>query len=228
MSATLLFRWITFLLTAGFCIRIALFSDYAPFGGPFRYLAVWALFFSFFSVSRLIAIMERRSARRWDAVISMAAVVNVLVLFLFWRSAARDPNLMQLGRDIGPYVDLIYLSVVGPCLQIIDAVFVHRAFRGPKRGFPLLIGVLALYVLWIEAAVRPFGDVPFGRVTSGLPYAFLNDLSLMERAVLYAITLGIAVLLMVAFALISAKMRRLMVRSRTRPSQGGARATPGR
>ena len=54
----LIFRWAAFLLAAGYCIRTLAFSGWDAVGGPFRFLTVWALFFSFFAFSRMMAIEE--------------------------------------------------------------------------------------------------------------------------------------------------------------------------
>jgi len=76
----LIYRWIVFLLAAGYCLRMVLFSEYVQFAGPFRYLTVWALFLSFFCASRMIALEEGRITHRFDAIVSMTSVVNAMVV----------------------------------------------------------------------------------------------------------------------------------------------------
>jgi hypothetical protein len=59
-----IFRWIVFLLAAGYCLRTLAFSSFEHFAGPFRYLTIWALFMSFFAASRMMALVEGRSTCR--------------------------------------------------------------------------------------------------------------------------------------------------------------------
>jgi len=87
----LYYRWFVFLLAAGYCLRTIFLSSYEEVGGPFRYLTIWALFGSFFVASRLLALTEGRSNKRWDGVVSMVAVLNAMVVFLFWRLYFADP-----------------------------------------------------------------------------------------------------------------------------------------
>ena len=42
------FRWIVFLLAAGYCLHQITTSGYEHFGGPFRFLTIWALLMSFY------------------------------------------------------------------------------------------------------------------------------------------------------------------------------------
>jgi hypothetical protein len=80
-----IFRWIVFLRAAGYCLRTLAFSSFEHFAGPFRYLTIWALFMSFFAASRMMALVEGRSTRRWDEFVGATAVVNAMVVFLYWR-----------------------------------------------------------------------------------------------------------------------------------------------
>jgi hypothetical protein len=73
-----IFRWIVFLLAAGYCLRTLAFSSFEHFAGPFRYLTIWALFMSFFAASRMMALVEGRSTRRWDGFVGATAVVNAM------------------------------------------------------------------------------------------------------------------------------------------------------
>ncbi len=46
--ARLTYRWAVFLRPTGYCLRMTFWADWDGFGRPFRYLAIWALFASFF------------------------------------------------------------------------------------------------------------------------------------------------------------------------------------
>ncbi|MEO1789519.1 MAG: hypothetical protein AAFR34_07425 [Pseudomonadota bacterium] len=192
----LIYRWIVFLLAAAAVIRhVMIAGDYGNPGGPFRFLTNWALLLSFFVASRMLALTERRSDRHWPQLVAATAVVNAMMVYLYWSLRLTDPALVQSGPAIPVYLDY-YLHLIGPVLMWVDAFFIQDAFRRPWRSLPLLLGIVALYVVWIEAFVAPFNIAPFGSVTSGLPYPFLNDLELAGRLAFYGqTTLGAMVVL---------------------------------
>lgn len=188
--AVLIWRWAVFVLAAGYCLsELVLRADYAPPGGPFRFLTIWALVMSFWAASRMLAITERRSTRPWSAWVAVTAVANALVVLLYWRLWFEDPALVQ-GR--GPIVwwREYYLHALGPLLQWIDALFVYGLIR---RLWQPALGLLALilgYIAWIEWFVAPLNDFPYGEVATGFPYPFLNNLDFDGRLAFY-ITTGI-------------------------------------
>lgn len=208
--ATLTFRWIVFLLAAGYCIRTIFFGTYDGFGGPFRYLTIWALFASFFAASRMLALSEGRSARRWDVVVSTVAVLNAMVVILYWRLYFADPTSVTRDGQLGNFWLEMYLHALGPALQWIDAAFIHRSFNRLKRTLPALFGVIGAYVVWVERVVGPMNDSPLGSVTSGLPYPFLNDLNFAGRATFYGVNFGVAVVVLFIFAAVAFVMRRII------------------
>ncbi|MEO1919035.1 MAG: hypothetical protein ABGW81_04885 [Paracoccaceae bacterium] len=100
-----------------------------------------------------------------------------------------------------------YWHGLGPALQIIDALFVHRSFRKPFRSLTAVIGVIAVYVVWIEAAVEPLNSSPVGSVTSGLPYRFLNSLEWSGRVDFYIANAVVAVVLTIVFTALAWAIR---------------------
>lgn len=190
------FRWITFLLAGGYCLYQVMSADYSSPGGPFRFLTVWALFLSFFTASRMLALSERRITRPHRRTAMVASVINVMVVFLYWRLFVTDPALVNSGGPI-PWHQQYYLHLLGPLLQICDALFIARVFRKPLRAVPPLLGLVCAYVIWAEGFVASQNDMPAGTVTSGLPYPFLNSMTLMDRLIFYGsnIVLAVAVLL---------------------------------
>jgi len=190
------FRWIVFLLAAFYCLRTLLFSDFGSPGGPFRYLTIWALFLSFFAASRMMALEEGRSERRWDGFASMLAVINTMVVFLYWRLYLADPFSVTRDGELGILHLQLYLHGLGPALQVFDRLFVHRSLR-PQAGAAWLAVVIGLYVAWAELFVGPFNDSPVGTVTTGLPYPFLNNLAFADRMTFFGTNflIGLAVLL---------------------------------
>ncbi|WP_375279647.1 hypothetical protein [Pseudooctadecabacter sp.] len=212
MRWVLIYRWVVFLLAAGYCLRTIFFGSFDGFGGPFRYLTIWALFMSFFAASRMIALEEGRTTRRWDAFVATTAVVNAMVVILYWRLYFADPASVTRDGQLGDLWLELYMHALGPALQWIDATFIHRAFRKLWRTLGLLAGVIAGYVIWAELIVGPMNDSPVGSVTSGLPYPFLNNLDLAGRATFYGVNFAVAVVVLAAFASVSFAMRRLFPR----------------
>ena len=205
-----IYRWVVFLLAGGYVLRTLIFGNYDGFGGPLRYLTVWALFASFFAASRMMAIQEGRSERRWDGFVCMTAVINTMVVFLFWRLYFADPTSVTDNGQLMAWHLELYLHLFGPLLQLIDTIFIHRSYR--RLGAPLawLVGVIGGYVLWTELVISPTNATPMGAVTSGLPYRFLNNLELPQRMIFYGSNFAIAIVLLLLFAAIAWTVRRFL------------------
>jgi len=208
MNPRLIFRWIAFLLAAGYVIRTMIFGGWDEFAGPFRHLTIWALFMSFFAFSRMMAIEEGRSESRWDGFVCMTAVVNTMVVFLYWRLYFADPHSVTSDGQLGAWHLEMYLHLFGPILQVADTIFVHRSYRRLGAAIAWLVGVITAYILWVELVVQPMNDAPTGAVTSGLPYPFLNNLELSERAIFYGSNFAIAFVLLLIYAGIAWGFRR--------------------
>lgn len=202
------YRWTVFLLAAGYCLHQLFLGNWGGPGGPFRYLTIWALFLSFYAASRMLALMEHRITREHQVTAMCAAVLNVMVVFLYWRLYLTDPSLVNGGEPPIWYLEY-YLHGLGPALQIIDALFVGRVFRRVWRAVLPLLGIIATYVAWAELFVQRFNVKPTGTVTSGLPYPFLNSLEWPERLNFYLINSGTALALLAVFGIIGAVLYRV-------------------
>ena len=211
--SVLVYRWTVFVLAAGYCLYQMLFGAWTGPGGPFRYLTIWALFLSFYSASRMLALSEKRITRRHEVTAMCAAVLNVMVVFLYWRLYLTDPALVNNGGPIVWWLEY-YLHGLGPALQIIDALFVGAVFRRVWRGILPLMAIIALYVAWAELFVQRFNERPTGSVTSGLPYPFLNSMELADRSMFYLVNAGTALGLLVVFGVLGAILYRAMDRHR--------------
>ena len=198
----LIYRWTVFLLAAGYCIYQVLFGNYGNFGGPFRFLTIWALFLSFYSASRMLALSQKRITRSHEVTAMCASVLNVMVVYLYWQLYFTDPSLVQGDRPIA-WHQQYYLHLLGPLLQIIDALFIGRVFRRVWRGAVPLLLLIAAYVTWGELILQRFSSKPVGSVTSGLPYPFLNNLDLAGRATFYLSNGAIALVLLAVFGGVS-------------------------
>jgi len=205
----ILYRWLVFLLAAGYCLHQMVLGSWTGPGGPFRYLTIWALFLSFFAASRMLALSESRITTRHEVTAMCAAVLNVMVMFLYWRLYFTDPTLVNGNGQIIWYLEY-YLHGVGPVLQIIDALLVACVFRRVWRAAIPLLLIIGAYVLWAELFVQRFNTKPVGSVTSGLPYPFLNSMELPERAIFYAVNAGTAMGLLVVFGVVGALLHRVL------------------
>ncbi|MEO1639475.1 MAG: hypothetical protein AAFU41_09545 [Pseudomonadota bacterium] len=208
INPRLIFRWTAFLLAGGYCLRMLILGDWGPFGGPLRFLTVWALFCSFFAFSRMMAIEEGRSEKRWDGFVSMTVVLNTMVVFLYWRLFLADPASVTRDGQLGELYLELYLHGLGPALQIIDALFIHRSFRRLGAAVGWLVGVIGAFLLWSELVLQPLNTTPSGSVTSGLPYPFLNSLAFADRAVFYASNFAVGLVLLGIYAGIAWAIRR--------------------
>lgn len=198
-SGVIAYRWITFLLAAGYTIYQIGFNDYSGTGGPFRYLTIWALLISFYSASRMLALSEHRIERSHHVTAMVASVLNTMVVFLYWKLYFTDPLLVG-GADGVVWHQQYYLHLTGPLLQVVDALFIARVFGRPWRAIPALLGIICLYVLWAEQFVQRFNDTPVGSITSGLPYPFLNSLEWLERAAFYGTNIVVGLIVLFAFS----------------------------
>ncbi len=208
MNTRLIFRWTAFLLAGGYCIRMLIFGGWDEIGGPFRFLTVWALFCSFFAFSRMMAIEEGRSDRRWDGFVCMTAVINTMVVFLYWRLFFADPTSVTPDGELAAWHLEIYLHLVGPLLQVVDTIFIHRSYRRLGAALAWLFGVIGFYVLLAELVFQSLNTSPSGTVTSGLPYPFLNNLELADRVVFYGSNFATGVVLLLFYAAIAWGFRR--------------------
>lgn len=203
-------RWAVFLLTLFYVLRMIVLGDWGAWGGPLRFLTLWALLMSFVSAGFMLARTLGRSQARRDPWVNATAVVNLMVVFLYWRLYFADPTSVTQNGELGVWWKEYYLHLLGPMLQWIDALFLHRAFRRLRASAVLLIGVILGYVGWTELLVGPMNASPVGSVTSGLPYRFLNNLDLLGRGTFYASNLIIALVVLAGFAAAAWLIRRLL------------------
>lgn len=218
----LIFRWLVFGLAAAYCLRTIFLGTYDGFGGPFRYLTIWALFLSLFAASRMLALSEGRSTLRWDAFVSAVAVLNAMVVLLYWRLYFADPASVTRDGALGEWWLELYLHALGPALQWFDATFLHRAFRRVWRSVLWLVGFIAGYIVWTEAVVARMNDSPVGAVTQGLPYPFLNDLDFSGRLTFYGVNFATAGILLLIFTAIAFGVRRVFPRPEGREDPRGS------
>lgn len=206
----LIFRGIVLTLAVGYCIRTLVFADWSQFAGPFRFLTIWALFLSTFAASRMFARSIGWPSGRWDGLVGCVAVINAMVVYLYWRLYFNDPMSVTQDGQLGRWWLEYYMHALGPFLQWIDVLFIHRSVRKPAASAGWLLGIIALYVAWSELLVRRFATEPEGTVTSGLPYRFLNDLEWPQRAEFYGANVVAALAFLAVFWVLAWLIRRFL------------------
>jgi phosphatidylserine synthase len=208
-KSVLIYRGIVLALAVGYCIRTLVFADFTQFAGPFRYLTIWALFLSAFAASRMMAYSLGRTDNRADGFVGAVAVINAMVVYLYWRLYFNDPMSVTQNGELGRWWLEYYMHGLGPLLQWIDVLIIHKSIRRPAVSGAWLVGIIALYVSWTELVIRPLATDPVGTVTSGLPYRFLNNMELPQRAEFYGMNFAMALVLLAVFWAIAWGVRRL-------------------
>jgi hypothetical protein len=203
------YRWLVFLLAAGYCFYRLVDGSWTEPGGPFRFLTIWALFMSFFSASRMLVLSCQKITHQHEITAICTSVINVMVVYLYWKLYFTDPALVN---GDGPIVwhQEYYLHAVGPALQIFDALFIGRVYKRVWRAALPLLGIILVYVAWAELFVQRFNTTPVGSVTSGLPYPFLNSMELSGRAAFYGANIGMAMAILLGFGIIGVLLYRVL------------------
>jgi len=199
-GGVLRFRQIVFILALGYFIYQFFDTDRTMFGWQFRFLTIWGLTGILATSVLMLRLSMGISENQHRALVAAACVISGMVVLLYWRLYLDDPSSVSGKDGPGPWYQQYYLHLLGPLLQWIDALFILGAFRVFLRPIAYLIGIIIAYALWIELFVQRFNDEPLGRVTSGLPYPFLNNLTLDDRVMFY-VTNGVVAGVMLSIGL---------------------------
>ena len=201
------YRWFVFIVALGYWLYLFTTTSFDAFGWQFRFLTVWGLTFNLLVAGLMLRIVLGYNKKTWDSLVSATAVLNMVVVFLYWKLYFEDPTNIYPDGPLSWHLEY-YLHAIGPMLMWFDAFFIFRAFR---KLFPTLWIMLAIffsYIAWIELLVSRFNTSPAGTSTNGLPYPFLNDMTESARSVFYAGTLITALVLFVASLVIMKAWRR--------------------
>lgn len=210
-TGVLSYRILVFSSALFYMIYILIVSDWTQPGGPSRYLTVWGLFFSLLISWRVLQNSRGRGNNRWDVFVSSSAIINAMVVFLYWKLFFEDPMSVTTNGQLDVWWREYYIHLVGPVLMWIDALFINRVFQKVKKTILWLTGTITTYIVWIEFVVRPLNDSPVGKVTNGLPYPFLNDLFLFDRLSFYVVNFIVAMMFLALFTIIAQVFRRVFV-----------------
>lgn len=194
------------------------------FGWQFRYLTVWGLTLNLLCAALMVTDRYGQPDGPGAVLVALASVLNAIVVASYWRLYLQDPTLVNGGREIVPWREW-YLHALGPALQLADALLLKRALRRMAAVATALGAVVLLYLAWAELIVAPLNDRPVGQVTSGLPYPFLNDMTLAARMGFYAATWASGLVFLVGLrALQGAVDRWLPARPECPPSSSASTA----
>lgn len=193
------YRIFTFAITAFYFCFLFTTAQLDAFGWQFRFLTVWGLTASLISAWFMLCLSMGWSVARHEVWASVTVVLNATVVLMYWKIYFTDPALFY-GDGGGPDVlhQEYFLHAVGPALQVFDAFFLLGAFRKVKATALCVLSLPVIYIAWAELIVQPRNDAPVGSVTTGLPYLFLNDMTLDARIGFYATTVGTMLMLFAA------------------------------
>ena len=163
-------------------------ANYNGFGVQFRYLTIWGLTGNVIVTGLLLRQTLTERKEKYFPAVSAVCVLNVLVVFLYWRLYLIDPKLVNYSGNTVWFQEY-YLHLLGPLLLFVDSLLVNRSFRQFKFGIIQALLLSFAYVLWTEFVTGPLNNVPVGSMTAGLPYPFLNDMVLSDRLEFYGISI---------------------------------------
>ena len=202
------YRWFVFIVALGYWLYLFTTTSFDTFGWQFRFLTVWGLTFNLLVAWFMLRLTLGYKQQMWDPLVSATAVLNMIVVFLYWKLYFEDPTNIYPDGPLNWYLEY-YLHAIGPILMWFDAFCIFKAFR---KIFPTVWTMLAIffgYIAWIELLVARFNTTPVGNFANGLPYPFLNDMTGSARGVFYGGTLITALVLLAASLVIMKACRRV-------------------
>ncbi len=170
-------------------------TSFDAFGWQFRFLTIWGLTAALIVLYLMLRYSIGRGDRTYNPFVSAAAVLEAIVVFMYWKLWFIDPSLVNSSDPIIWYQEY-YLHAVGPALLAFDAFFILGVLRRIVPTAAVMLVVFLTYISWLEFLVAPLNSFPEGEKTNGLPYPFLNDMGDYDRWAFYATTIGAAFVFM--------------------------------
>ena len=188
------FRYFVFTLALGYWFYQFMVTDYTMVGLQFRLLTFWGLTGAVSVAWLMLSLSRKGLPPAHDALVSAVAVLNGIVVFLYWKYVFYRPG---SGKWIRPH-RLVSRILSACCWAGPDdsgcAVYKRRVQTAPKGSTSDIFDLSGVY-FWTEVITRPLNDTPIGSVVSGLPYPFLNDMTLQSRIGFYATTIATSLLM---------------------------------
>lgn len=153
--------------------------------GPsiFNYLTNWGLTAGV--VCSALLLFETITERKLpiNSVLIAGFCLSAVVMILYWRLYWKDPSLLYADKDhMMPWYRDDYVHLVGPILQMFDALCIRQAFSGRViRGLCYYICIASSYAVCSE-------------LFFALPYPFMWSLDLMQRLSFYGNGIAIGVM----------------------------------
>lgn len=187
-SYILKYRLLCLILSVGYFLYQFTQANYDNFGIQFRYLTIWGLTCAMVATLLLYKRKRQGLLESYLPFVSATAVLNAMVVFLYWKLYFIDPSLVNYSGSIVWFQEY-YLHILGPALIILDALLFNNSFTQVKKGTVAILGICLLYIFWSEVVTGPQNITPKGTVTNGLLYPFLNNMTFSERVNFYATTI---------------------------------------
>lgn len=182
VGASTAYRWGVLLLAGAMWVRCFEDARLEEFGWQFRHLEVWALSASALSAAMMVRLSMGWSRSPHESFVAATAALNAVVIAIFL-------GLMGAGGAVEPGWKAAYLYLLGPSLQIADALLIRGAFTRLGAAAAWAVGLALAYGAWVELAVRPLNASAEGM--GGLPYAALDAMDVSSRLAVYSLaTLG--------------------------------------
>ena len=153
------------------------------FGKQFRYFTLWSLLANFMAILFLSLSKSFRIFDQTKPFIAISSMMGLFTIILYWGLYFIDPNLVNYGDDQLDFFREIYLHFIGPALLFFDALVLKKTFTHFKKIVTYAFIINFGYFGWLELLVGPNSDFPVGKITSGLPYPFMNDMLLEHRLI---------------------------------------------
>ena len=121
------YRFVCLLLSIGYFIYQFTEANYDNFVIQFRYLTIWGLTVAMIATWLLYRTKRDGLPETYLPFVSAIAVLNAMVVFLYWKLYFTDPSLVNYSGSIVWFQEY-YLHVLGPLLIILDALFFNNSF----------------------------------------------------------------------------------------------------
>lgn len=194
------------LLGLGFIIDSFFTIENFVFGWQYRFLTIWGLNLATIAHGMLARWRFMNKPIRFKSLISAIAILNCMVIFLYWRLYFIDPGLVNDGTP-PVFIREYYLHLIGPLAMTLEALTFDNYFKYFWQGIGLTILICMIYVAWLELIIEPY---------SILPYPFLRTMPFDERGMFYFQTIITAVVFFVCLAVINKAV--VHIKRRKQPS----------
>jgi len=126
-SSILRYRLVCLILSVGYFSYQFTEANYDNFGIQFRYLTIWGLTAAMVATWLLYKSTHKGLPESYLPFVSATAVLNAMVVFLYWKLYFIDPSLVNYLGSIVWFQDY-YLHILGPVLIILDAFLFNNSF----------------------------------------------------------------------------------------------------